>query len=398
MSKKKVLILGGALLQSYVIKRAKELDYEVHVLDMNPNSIGFKYADKYDVINIVDQEACLKYAKENNIDGVLTAATDYGVLSTSYIAENLKLNGLKYEVAKLIKNKYEVRKKLFDNRADDINQFFEVSNIEDIKKITSEIIYPVMVKPCDGSGSKAASKVEKEEDLERAIKEAMNASLSHKVLIETFIDGKEYGAESFVYNREVHVLGIMEKNMTKPPYYAELGHTLPSNLPSNIEEKVINTVKKSIEALGVNYGSVNMDLLITKDGKVCIIDVGARMGGNLIGSHIIPLATGIDYMGNMIKASVGDKIDFEVKKNECVSTRILALTPGIVKKLPDFKKYYDDDIKHIVCNLKEGDMIREYHTNLDGCGYIVSCGNDREYLKDKVRKIKEEIDINIIKQ
>ena len=36
-----------------------------------------------------------------------------------------------------------------------------------------------------------------------------------------------------------------------------------------------------------------MDLLVTDDEKIHIVDIGARMGGNLIGSHIIPYGTGI---------------------------------------------------------------------------------------------------------
>ena len=61
-------------------------------------------------VNIVDEKACLEYAKENQIDGELTAATDYGVLTAAYIAQEMGLPGLKYEVAQLIKNKYKVRK------------------------------------------------------------------------------------------------------------------------------------------------------------------------------------------------------------------------------------------------------------------------------------------------
>ena len=40
-----------------------------------------------------------------------------------------------------------------------------------------------------------------------------------------------------------------------------------------------------------------MDVLVTHDGKVCIIDVGARMGGNLIGSHIIPIGQALIIWG-----------------------------------------------------------------------------------------------------
>ena len=395
--KKKILILGGALLQTYVIKRAKELNYEVHVLDMNPKSIGFKYADKSAPINIIDQEACLKYAKANNIDGVLTAATDFGVLSASYIAKEMGLNGIKYDVAKIIKNKYEVRKKLFEKQADDLDQFYEIKQINELSNISSKIKFPVMVKPCDGSGSKAANRVDKIEDLEEAVRLAIESSISKKALIETFINGYEYGVESFVYNNKINVLAIMQKDMTDPPYYAELGHTIPSGLSNQMENKIKDSVIKAINALEINFGSVNMDLLVTDDGKVCIVDIGARMGGNLIGSHIIPLSKGIDYMGNMIKAALNEDVNFDQKINMSVSTRLLALKPGIVNKLPNFSKYYDDNINYIVCSLKKGDSIREYHNNLDGCGYIVACGNNSRKLKDKVIEIKNKIDKEIIR-
>ena len=395
INKKRILILGAGLLQTYVIQRAKQLGYEVHVLDAKPDSLGFKYADKHEVVDIVDQEACLNYAKKHNIDGVITAATDYGVLSASYVAEKLNLKGIKYDIAKTIKNKYETRKKLFSKKADDISQFFEVSNIDDIKEVTREIEYPVIVKPCDGSGSKAIARVDSDEGLREAVANALEVSLGKKALIETFIDGKEYGAESFVLNDKIYVMAVMNKEMTQPPHYAELGHTIPSGLPEELEEKVVSTVKKSIKALGINYGAVNMDLLVTKDGKVCIVDIGARMGGNLIGSHIVPLATGIDYMGNIIKASVGDDVNFTKTQSNTVSTKVLALTPGRVKKLPDFRKYYDDNIEYIVCNLKEGDTINQYHNNLDGCGYIVTMGSDKESLIKTASVLKNRIDKDI---
>ena len=103
---KKILIIGAGFLQSFVIKKAREMGYETLTVDADPNAVGFHYADKHEVINIVDEKACLAYAQKENIDGVLTAATDYGVLTAAYIAEQMNLGGLDYEVAKLIKNKY----------------------------------------------------------------------------------------------------------------------------------------------------------------------------------------------------------------------------------------------------------------------------------------------------
>src|SRR5699024_8800325 len=116
----------------------------------------------------------------------------------------------------------------------------------------------------------------------------------------------------------------MKKWMTAPPYYAELGHAIPCGLPDEIEERAKESVRKAIFALGINHGSVNMDLLITETGNIHIIDIGARMGGNLIGSHIIPYGTGINYMGNILKAAVGEQLDWTIHEKEAVATKLLA--------------------------------------------------------------------------
>ena len=390
---KKILIIGAGFLQSFVIMKAKKLGYEVLAVDGNPEAVGFRFADKYEVINIVDEKACLAYAQKENIDGVITAATDYGVLTAAYIAEQMNLKGLDYEVAKLIKNKYQVRKCLFEAKVDDAEQAYEVNENTNLISLAKKLSFPVMVKPCDGSGSRGVSRVDDAAQFADACKGAMAASLTHRAEVETFIAGQEYGAESLVVNGEAHVLGIMRKWMTAPPYYAELGHAIPSGLDNDAESKVIACVQKAIKALGINFGSVNMDLLVTEDSKVYIVDIGARMGGNLIGSHIIPYGTGIPYIEYMIKAHAGESLDVKpMQVPQSIATRILALMPGVVEQLPALQSTDDIMIEH---HLQIDDEIHEYHTNLDGCGYVVCTADTVDNANMKAEREKERINMGI---
>ncbi len=394
---KKIMIIGAGLLQSYVIRRAKELGYTTVCVDGDPNAVGFKYADYYKVIDIVNEEECLKYAKEMNIDGVITAATDYGVLTVSYIAEKLGLIGNPYKVCEVIKNKYSVRKVLAAQNIDSISEFHEIDNINDVNKIKKDIKYPIIVKPCDGSGSRGIKKINHMDDLELACDIAMKVSLSKKVLIEHFIEGEEYGVESFVHNGEVHVLTIMQKTMTKPPIYAELGHCSFSGLDNKTENQIKDKVSKAIGALGITTGAVNIDLLLTNDKNIHIVDIGARMGGNLIGSHIVPLSTGIDYMGNIIKESLGEPINLNrTIFDRIIATRILALTPGVIKEIGDMSDIRNAiDVSDLVLKANKNYTINEYRSNIDGCGYIVVNGENSEVTKNRALEIKNEIDRRI---
>lgn len=392
-------MLGGGFLQNFVIRKAKAMGYYVLCLDADPNALGFQIADEHAVINITDEEACLTYAREKQVDGVLTAATDFSVLTMSRIAKEMHLPGINYNSAKIIKNKASVRKRLFEAQADDTDNSYEIDSIEAIDEILHKVKFPIMMKPVDGSGSRGASKVEKAEDFAKAAEFAMSVSITHRAVAEPFIEGKEYGVESFVDNGVVHVLAVMQKDMTKPPYYAELGHAIPSGLNPELETKVKTCVYRAICALEINHGSVNMDLLITNEGNVHIVDIGARMGGNLIGSHIIPTGTGIDYMGNMIRAAVGDTTNWEAEWQPIpIATKLLALTPGKVKKLPNFDEIamlYDVQIEH---HIHVGDTITPYRTNLDGCGYVVARDLDVNLSIALAADVRKIIDESIVRE
>lgn len=389
---KKVLIIGAGFLQAFVIQKAKKMGYITLAVDADPDAVGFQYADGHAVINIIDEKACLAYAQQEKIDGVLTAATDYGVLTAAYIAQEMHLPGLSYEAAQLIKNKYKVRKRLYEYQVDDTEQAYEVNADTDLEALKKELSFPVMVKPCDGSGSRGASRVDEPEQLAEACRAAMDSSVTHRAEIESFILGREYGAESLVANGEVHVLAVMKKRMTKPPYYAELGHAIPSGLPPETEARAKSCVEKAIRALGVNFGSVNMDMLITDEGKIHIIDIGARMGGNMIGPCIIPYGTGVDYVANMLRNAVGDPLDWSKNEHAAVATRLLAFDEGTVNSLPNFKaleKEYGVEIYH---HLEQGQHINEYHTNLDGCGYIIAKSTDVTEAEKKAEAVFALID------
>lgn len=393
---KRILILGAGFLQQFIIKRAYELGYYVIALDGNPNAVGFKYAHEAHCIDVSDAHACFDYAKTADLNGVITAATEYPVIPCSYIAEKLGLVGNSIETAKLLKNKYAVRKCFIKNNVDSIKQCFEVSTETDIEMM--HVKFPVIVKPCNGSGSCAVRMVQNKGELIIACEQAINASVVNKAVVEDFTEGNEYGVESFVSNGTVYVLGISKKYMTKHPDYAELGHCIPSDLTAGLQSKLEQIATKAIKVLGIENGGVNMDVIVGSDDKISIVDVGMRMGGNLIGSHLIPIGTGIDYMGNIIRLAVGDDIQMTpIFPTSPIATKILNLSPGKAKEIPDvepIERKYNVKILH---HLKKGDVIRAYHNNLDGCGYVVATADKIDKAVENAQSAKEEFDQQIVR-
>ncbi|HAT4283866.1 TPA: ATP-grasp domain-containing protein [Clostridium perfringens] len=394
---KKVMIIGAGPLQNPMILKAKELGNIVIAVDRDKEALGSKEAHEFKNIDIIDKEKCLKYAREKQIDGVLTVATDYGVLTTSYIAKELNLKALEYSRCEIVKNKYKIRECLKENFLEDIGEVIEVETIYDIEKVKSKMELPVIVKPIDGSGSKGVSIIRSICEFEEKAINAIEASISHKAIIEKFIKGTEYGVEIFVENDNIHILAILEKTMTKPPVFAELGHAVVIE-EKKIKDKISSSVIKAIRALGINFGSVNMDVLVN-DKEVNIIDIGARAGGNLISSHIVPLSTGIDLYANSIRAALGEKTNFKFKERITpIATRILNFKAGVV----DYIDYNEINklmklnyVKDIIINVKKGSIVREYKNNLDSCGYVVVEGINKDDAKRKALFVRNQLEMLI---
>ena len=106
---KKLMILGASVLQIPAIIEAKKMGIYVIVVDMNPNAEGFSYADKKIVVSTTDTKRVLEVAKENDIDGIITIASDRPMRTVAKVAEELNLIGIDEKTAVNATNKSKMR-------------------------------------------------------------------------------------------------------------------------------------------------------------------------------------------------------------------------------------------------------------------------------------------------
>src|SRR5699024_6969030 len=139
------------------------------------------------------------------------------------------------------------------------------------------------------------------------------------VLIQEYLIGDEVSVEVIVDKNEIHILTITDKITTGAPHFVELGHSQPSILDDIIKNKISNVAKNAIKSLGINTGPVHVEIMVTDSGPK-IIELGARMGGDFISTHLVPNSTGIDYMKNVVKLACSDDINLPQNysvKNRC---------------------------------------------------------------------------------
>lgn len=394
---KKILVVGGGAYQVPLIKRIIESGYEAYCVDGNPNALGFECATGYKHINVLDENACLEYAKELSIDAVMTYGATLTLPTVAYIGEKLGLPALPVDTAELSKSKYKIKKRLADYGCNIKGDFFEMYSVEDAKN--HEFILPCVIKPSDGSGSKGVSLVYNKSEIENAVQYAFDGARYGEFYAESLIDGEEYSAEAFVANGEIYVYAIVKTTFERLPNgEISYGHRTPSGLPAETEKLIADEVKKAIKALNITMASVNFDVILSNDdGKPYIIDCGIRVGQNLIASHFVPLSRGVSVIDNTISLALGEKVDAEPKFNKCIATRLLIYKSGVITEIKPMDDIIGTNgIVDVVMRKGVGDTQNEYREKSDTCGWVITTGNTPDEAENNAINAKKLLENYII--
>lgn len=147
---------------------------------------------------------------------------------------------------------------------------------------------PAIVKPCAAAHSVGVIRIDSREDIARAyeyctsgLKTVKDAWRIEKELFqaETYFDAdREVSVEVFNHGGQRRVLAITEKYLTAPPYFAEVGHMVPSRDRDTAGLKEL--ALSACESLGLTRGIAHVEVRIDGDGRFSIVEVAARPGGD----------------------------------------------------------------------------------------------------------------------
>mgnify|MGYP004595045343 FL=1 len=303
---KKIAIIGASYLQEPLIEKAKAMGLETHVFAWAAGDIGEKSADYFYPISIVEKDQILDKCREIGIAGICSIASDLAAITVNYVADKMGLVGNSPECALISTNKHLMRE-AFEKNGDPSPKSILITSIEDLDGI--DLQYPVIVKPTDRSGSRGITKLLDERGLAEAIENAKEQGFEKKALVEEFATGQEYSVECVSCHGEHHFLAMTKKYTTGAPHFIETGHLEPAPVSEEILRKVKETVFHALDSLKITNSASHSELKIASDGTIRLIEIGGRMGGDCIGSDLVQLSTGVDFVRAVIQIALGEAPD-----------------------------------------------------------------------------------------
>lgn len=367
---KKIAIIGGSYLQLPAVLKAQELGYEVHCFAWRDGAVCEGIADYFYPISIVEKEEILATCQKIGIDGIVTIASDVAVLTVNYVAERMGLIGNPDNYSEVTTNKYLMRECFAKNNIPSPKfTFVGKDGLYDI----SGFQFPLIVKPTDRSGSRGVEKVLDELYLKSAIERAQNEAFSKSAIIEEYVTGREISVESISFEGEHYVLQITDKVTTGSPYFVELEHHQPSTLSEEIQNRVKEVVLNALSALHVKYGASHSELKITESGDIRVIEIGARMGGDFIGSDLVKLSTGYDFLKAVINVAMGQFEVPVITDHKCSGVYFLCKGTECVKQYIDNSQNYPQIVQAEITSPE----LKEIQCSGDRSGYFIYQGETK---------------------
>ena len=240
--------------------------------------VSSKFSDTV-IINKFDAEL-----NNNNLkklkDVTHVLPVDHSALKFSgYLVDLLEVKGNKLESINLSMNKYESRK-IFNSLLDIKANNEIIKNIDDINIFINKNGTSVL-KPNYGTASKSVLKINNVEKNKEQIEKLMQDCFDQDLVIEEYIDGKEYALEGTIINSELKKIVIFDKPVEyKHPYFEESIYITPSELSSETEKRVVSIIDKACKKIGLEDGPVHVEFKINEN-QVFIIEINPRMIGGL---------------------------------------------------------------------------------------------------------------------
>ena len=361
---KKLAIIGASYLQLPLVEKAKEMGVESICFAWEEGAVCKDLCDHFYPVSTVDKEEILRICREIKIDGITTIASDVAVLTVNYVAEKMGLVGNPDKYSETATNKYLMRQCFMDH---DVPSPKFCLTEGTIPEQVNSFRFPVIVKPTDRSGSRGVEKVDTPDKLQAAIERACNESFQKKAIIEEFVEGREISVESISYKGKHYVLQITDKVTTEAPFFVELGHHQPSSLSDDIKNRVKDIVLNALTALHIQYGASHAELKITRNGDIRVIEIGARMGGDFIGSDLVNLSTGYDFLKGVIDVAFGDFEEPQLTETKCSGVYFLCKETESILPIIQNANDYPEIVRAEVTD----PILRNIEQSADRSGYLI---------------------------
>lgn len=397
---KRLMVVAGGAWQVPLIKKAKQLGCYVINSNLYENSVGFEFADAFEVADVRDKEKNLEIARKYNIDGIVTDQSDIAVPTVAYIADQLHLPSIGSAHAELYTDKYRMRQFCKENGFS-CPEFELCESVQEIKDFKKRVGGKIIIKPVDSQSSRGVHIIENEEGLDEFFEDARQYSKNEKnVIAERYIRGTEFTVDGIKTSSGHISLCISQKKhfgynatIASELFFSHDNKEYDYELLRKTNDDLINATKLPFGLTHAEYKC--------EDGKFYLIEMAARGGGTKIASDIVPIMSGVDNYEFLIRHALGMPVREEKKEllkgnTRCAVLKFLdfQIVDKPVKKIEGLEEIMQcANVLDIQLEFKPGDIIERAKDDRSRAGFYIAYEEDEMKLRALMDSIEKKLKI-----
>jgi biotin carboxylase len=256
---------------------------------------------------------------------------DRGVELTALIGAELGLPALSPQAAHRARHK-PAMKRAAGRIPGLVGRHAAVGTPAELERALAEVGYPAVLKPAAAAGSMGIFEVRDRAEADAAY-ERLTGWLAGaprawrgdghpgRLILDEFLEGPEFSVEGWAHDGTVTIAGITDK-WTTDPFHLEYQHIFPSGADGADRAAIRDGTTRVVRALGLDHCAFHLECKLTPGG-FRLIEVAGRPAGDFISSHLVPLATGLDFHANCVRVALGEPPRLSVADSLYAGVRFL---------------------------------------------------------------------------
>jgi biotin carboxylase len=379
LSGKSIMIFGAGMNQLELIREARQLGITTVVIDPQENPPGKPEADYFYCVDGSDYETTRTIARKHKVSGIVTGQMEKPLRLMAKLAQDLGLIFNSPNVTERCIDKWLMKETFLAKNIACAEGILIKHNESLHEKLSGGIKFPVIIKPRDSFSSRGVYKCNDFQELASHIEESRYFSSAGDVLAEEFLEGKEFSVEAVTYQGVTTIIQFTEKFITPYPNTVEMGHLQPADLTLAEKDAISSVVKSALRALGIENSASHTEVMLTAEGPK-VIETGARLGGDFIGSYLTRASTGVSMDRAAIQIALGFPPDLTGNEKAYSFMKYFELSEGkVVQQVGNWEEVLaKGDVVYAGVTLTKGDIVPAVTDSSKRPGFIMVKGNDRQ--------------------
>jgi len=195
-----------------------------------------------------------------------------------------------------------------------------------------------------------------------------------------------------VHEGEITICGLADRHIFFPPYFIEMGHTIPSELSENAASELLAVFIKGVRALGIRNGAAKGDVKFTSRGPM-IGEIAARLSGGYMSGWTYPYASGVLPTSGALSIAVGERPDdLSPKKAWTCAERAFISIPGLVSRVEGLEAARSaEGVRDVFVRARAGDRVAFPENNVAKCGNVIASAPSRAAASRSAEEVARSI-------